>query len=86
MKKATILFIEQFDDGEELRKDISLYENEADAVKALKDFVDDERGYIKENHEEWVIEKDTEMEFEAYSDGYYSTDHTYAYVKTMELK
>ena len=61
-------------DNEILLNEIRVFDHREDAVKALKEWRDDE---IKtDNAACWTIETDTDELFEAYEEGYYTANHS----------
>lgn len=65
-----------------------VFANLEDAKREFKKYVDEEKEYFKEHpHDsiEWVTEKDTDMEYEAYEDGNYDVNHTYIVIEEKEV-
>lgn len=57
--------------------------NKKDALKALKEWRDDELVYVK--RDKWIIETDTKEHFEAYEENAYSVNHTEGFVNEYEV-
>lgn len=85
-KKVFVVGINQTCKAEVLRNSVDVFEKQEDAIKFLSDFVQDEKKWIAENAEDWVVNEDVFDTFEAYEEGYYAENHTYAYVEEKEVK
>lgn len=72
-KSIYVLQINHVFDYDVLKNDCEVFENIDDAKQELKKIVGNERKYIE--RDEWVIETDTDLDFEAYLDGEYSSNH-----------
>lgn len=60
--------------NEILHNEIRVFDHREDAVKALKEWRDDE---IKTDQEAgWIVDTDTDELFEAYEEGYYTGNHS----------
>lgn len=78
-----VVHIRQVCDFEFLRDDCEVFASLEDAQKMFKSFVEDERKYVE--RDEWEIESDDDTTFEAFVDGEYSSNHTYASIETLEI-
>ena len=85
-KKVYVVGINQTCKAEVLRESVDVFETEEKAQAHFKAFVEDEKKWIEENAEEWIVSADEEEVFEAYEQGYYAENHTYAYVQEKEVQ
>lgn len=83
-KSIYVLNINQVYDCESLKNDIEVFAKLEDAKKEFNKFVKEERKNAK--NDDWVIETDTEFEFEAYEDGEYSTNHSVASIEEKTIR
>lgn len=82
--KVYVLTIEQVWDYEQINLQTKVYYTEKDAKAAFKRWRDDEIKTVKEN--EWVIETDNDTNFEAFEDGFYARNHSYASVSSRLVR
>ena len=82
--KVYVFTFHQAVDGEFLGIDNQVFENREDAIRAFKEWRDDE---IKSCDEAgWQIGTDVEDHFEAYLLGYYAGDHSEGFVNEYDIK
>lgn len=82
--KVYVFTYQIVDNHEDLGIYTRVFANKQDAIKALKDWRDDEITYVEEN--EWIIEEDTDCLFEAYQDGCYCSNHSFGMITENEVK
>ena len=89
-QKVFVVHIEQIDDYEVLRNDVTLFANEDDAKEYAKDFIDAERDALSNEIEDgyWIEEDnfDSDMSWECYADGEWSTNRTEVSITEQEIK
>lgn len=78
------LKIHEVSDYEELNNRVEVFEKLDDAEKALKEFVDDNKQYVEKN--DWYVNINTDMDFEAYLDGEYLGNHIVVSIEEQIIK
>lgn len=78
-----VLRIYQIVDLDELQDKCKVFEDVNDALAEMVLFVEDARKFVKK--EDWITETDEPMRFEAYCDGYYTSDHILARIDETQF-
>ena len=89
-QKVFVVHIDQVEDTDVLRNDVTIFNDEADANKFAKEFIKDERDTLFDSIEDgtWVEEDDfdSNKSWECYEDGYYAHNHTAVWITEQEIK
>lgn len=83
-KVVYVLNIDQVFDFQTLKNDIEVFESLEDAKEEFNKFVETERKNAEKD--DWVIETDTELDFEAYEDGEYASNHSVASIEEKTIR
>lgn len=81
--KVYVLTIRQVLDYDILQDSCEVFAKLEDAKKEFNKFLDKERANIEKD--DWLIETDTELDFEAYLDGEYTANHTKVSIEEKEV-
>ena len=83
-KVVYTLKIHQVCDYDELKNSVEVFEKLEDAQKEFNEFIKDEKQYVDKDN--WVIETDTDMDFEAYRYGEYTSNHVIVSIEEQIIK
>jgi cell shape-determining protein MreC len=85
MKKVYLVQIEEIDDYEVLQDEIELFNNEKDAQNHFQELVKQLKEEYESDLEDWVVDE-SDNEFIAYEEGYYSQTHISVILSEKEVK
>lgn len=84
MKKVYLVTVDQAYQGDIIDNNYPRAFDSLEKAKAeFKRFVDDDRECCK--RDQWNIDTDTDTDFEAYEEGYYTMNHTEAHVLELDV-
>lgn len=84
MKKVYLVTVDQAYQGDIIDNDYPRAFDSLEKAKAeFKRFVDDDRECC--NRDQWNIDTDTDTDFEAYEEGYYTMNHTEAHALELDV-
>lgn len=85
MKKVYLVTVDQAYKGDILGNGYPRAFDSLEKAKAeFKRFVDDDKEYC--NRDQWNIETDTDIDFEAYEEGCYTMNHTEAHILKLDVE
>lgn len=85
MKKVYLVQIEEIDDYEVLQDESYLFNKEKDAQNHFQELVKQLKEEYESDLEDWVVDE-SDNEFIAYEEGYYSQTHISVILSEKEVK
>ena len=84
MKKVYVFTNHAACEGEYLGTENKVFRTKEEALKAFREWKEDEMEYVKRY--EWEIGDNTDEHFEAWEHGYYCTNHTEGFINEYEIQ
>lgn len=85
-KKVFVVVIDQMFDCDRVLDSVDVFDTEEKARAKYNEFVEKEKKWIEdEGREDWEVQE-TENSFDAFEDGYYAQNHSYARIEEKEIQ